>query len=108
MQQYAEEAVNEHMADLQKLFSKECLNKRNAPFAWNVSKQEIDDIMDASIKRSNRYRELKEDGLSHEEIVKTFYKPVAMRVYSLRGDIDTVLTPYDSIRYYKVFYKLVL
>lgn len=103
MQQYAEEAVYEHMQDLQKLFSKECLNKKNAPFAWNVSKKEIDDIMDASIKRSNRYRELKEDGLSHEEILKTFYKPVSMRVYSLRGDIDTVLTPYDSIRYYKSF-----
>jgi len=103
MQQHAEEAVNEHMADLQKLFSKECLNKKNAPFAWNVSKKEIDDIMDASIKRSNRYRELKEDGLSHTEVVKTFYKPVPMRVYSLRGDIDTVLTPYDSIRYYKSF-----
>lgn len=103
MQQYAEEAVNEHMHDLQVMFSKECLNKKNAPFAWNVSKEEINDIMNASIKRSNRYRELKEDGLSHEAILKTFYKPVAMRVYSLRGDIDTVLTPYDSIRYYKSF-----
>jgi penicillin-binding protein 1A len=103
MQRYAEEAVNEHMHDLQIVFSKECLNKRNAPFAWNVTKQEIDDIMDASIKRSNRYHDLKENGLSHEEIVKTFYKPAPMRVYSLRGDIDTVLTPYDSIRYYKSF-----
>lgn len=103
MQRYAEEAVNEHMADLQKLFSKECLNKKNAPFAWNVSKKEIEDIMDASIKRSDRYRKSKEDGLSHNEIVKSFYKAVPMRVYSLRGDIDTVLTPYDSIRYYKSF-----
>lgn len=103
MQQYAEDAVYEHMQYLQKLFSKECLNKRNAPFAWNVSKKEIDDIMNASIKRSNRYRELKAAGLSQEEILKTFYQPVPMRVYSLRGDIDTVLTPYDSIRYYKSF-----
>jgi penicillin-binding protein 1A len=103
MQQYAEEAVNEHMHDLQIMFSKECLNKKNAPFAWNVSQEEIKSIMVASIKRSNRYRNLKEDGLSNEEILKTFYKPVAMRVYSLRGDIDTVLTPYDSIRYYKSF-----
>ncbi|WP_317899706.1 transglycosylase domain-containing protein [Aurantibacillus circumpalustris] len=103
MQQYAEEAVYEHMQDLQKLFSKECLNKRNAPFAWNVSQKEIDDIMDASIKRSDRYRELKGDGLSHDEIIKTFHKPSPMRVYSLRGDIDTILTPYDSIRYYKSF-----
>lgn len=103
MQLYAEEAVFEHMHDLQKLFSKECLNKRNAPFAWNVSKKEIDEIMNASIKRSNRYRDLKEAGLSEEEILKSFYKPVSMRVYSLRGDIDTVLTPYDSIKYYKSF-----
>ena len=103
MQQYAEEAVYEHMQDLQKLFSKECLNKKNAPFAWNVSQKEIDDIMNASIKRSDRYRELKGDGLSHDEIIKTFHKPSPMRVYSLRGDIDTILTPYDSIKYYKSF-----
>ncbi|MDI1354378.1 MAG: transglycosylase domain-containing protein [bacterium] len=103
MQQYAEEAVHEHMTELQKLFSKECLNKRNAPFAWNVNKKEIDDIMMASMKRSDRYRDLKESGLSQEEILKTFFKPSAMRVYSIRGEIDTVLTPYDSIRYYKSF-----
>lgn len=103
MQQYAEEAVNEHMKDLQKSFSKECLNKKNAPFAWNVNKKEIDDIMMSSMKRSDRYRKMKEEKISQEEILKTFYKPVAMRVYSLRGDIDTILTPYDSIRYYKSF-----
>ncbi|HQQ94715.1 MAG TPA: transglycosylase domain-containing protein [Bacteroidia bacterium] len=103
MQQYAEESVTEHMRDLQKLFSKECLNKRNAPFAWNVSRQEIDNMMYASMKRSDRYRLLKEDGLNELQILGTFKKPVKMRVYSLRGDIDTVLTPYDSIRYYKSF-----
>ena len=103
MQQYAEEAVFEHMHDLQKIFSKECLNKRNAPFAWNVSKEEIEGIMNASIKRSNRYHELKADGLSHEEIIKTFYKRAPMTVYSLRGEIDTMMTPYDSIKYYKTF-----
>lgn len=103
MQKHAEEAVNEHMSDLQKLFSKECLNKKNAPFAWNVSKKDIDDIMMASMKRSDRYRAMKNDGIPHEQIIETFYKPVAMSVYSLRGDIDTVLTPYDSIKYYKSF-----
>jgi len=103
LQLHAETAVNAHMAELQRTFSKECLNKKNAPFAWNVNKKEIDDIMMASMKRSDRYRKLKEDKVAHEEIIKTFYKPVAMRVYSLRGDIDTVLTPYDSIRYYKSF-----
>ena len=103
MQNYAEEAVYDHMNDLQKMFSKECLNKKNAPFAWNVSKQEIEGIMNSSVKRSDRYRQLKEDGLSHEKIIEFFNKPVPMRVYSLRGDIDTILSPYDSIKYYKSF-----
>lgn len=103
MQQYAEEAVYEHMQELQKVFTKECLNKKNAPFAWNVSKQEIEGIMNSSMKRSDRYRELKARGLSQDEIVATFHKKVPMTVYSLRGDIDTTLTPYDSIKYYKSF-----
>jgi penicillin-binding protein 1A len=103
MQQHAEAAVSEHMKELQIIFSKECLNKRNAPFAWNVSKEEIEGIMNASIKRSDRYRELKSQGLSHEKILATFKKKVPMKVYSLRGDIDTILTPYDSIKYYKSF-----
>jgi penicillin-binding protein 1A len=103
MQQYAEESVSEHMSELQRMFSKECLNKKNAPFAWNVSKQEIDGIMKSSMKRSDRYRELIARGLSSEEALNTFSKPLPMKVYSLRGEIDTVLTPYDSIRYYKSF-----
>ncbi len=103
MQIHAEAAVNEHMRDLQKQFSKECLTKKNAPFAWNVSKDEIKRIMESSIKRSDRYRSAKKQGLSHEKIVATFYEKVPMRVYSIRGEIDTIMTPYDSIRYYKSF-----
>ncbi len=103
MQQYAEEAVFEHMHDLQKMFDKDLAKKKNAPFAWNVSKAEIDGIMNASIKRSDRFRSAKKAGMSDEEAIATFYKPVEMSVYSLRGDIDTVLTPFDSIKYYKGF-----
>ncbi len=103
MQRHAEDAVNEHMKELQKLFAKDLKNKRNSPFAWNVSKQEIENIMNSSMKRSERYRELKSQGLDHEKIIATFYKPANMRVYSLRGEIDTVMTPYDSIKYYKSF-----
>ncbi len=103
MQEHAEASVAEHMTDLQKLFSKECLNKRNAPFAWNLTKKEIDGIMDASIKRSDRYRVMKSRGEKHDKIVATFHKPSKMKVYSLRGEIDTMLTPYDSIKYYKTF-----
>jgi penicillin-binding protein 1A len=103
MQQYAEAAVSEHMRELQKLFSKECLNKKNAPFAWNVTRAEIESMMNAAIRRSDRYRGLKAQGMPHEKIMETFHQPVQMSVYSLRGEIDTVLTPYDSIRYYKSF-----
>jgi penicillin-binding protein 1A len=103
MQKYAEEAVTEHMTDLQKLFTKECKTKKNAPFAWNVNKEQIENIMMSSMKRSDRYRSLKNAGLSKEQILAEFKKPVAMTVYSLRGDIDTTMTPWDSIRYYKSF-----
>jgi penicillin-binding protein 1A len=103
MQRYAEEAVNEHMTDLQKLFTKECKTKRNAPFAWNVNKEQIENIMVSSMKRSDRYRSLKNSGLTKEQIRAEFNKPVPMTVYSLRGEIDTVMTPWDSIKYYKSF-----
>lgn len=103
MQQYAEEAVQEHMTDLQKLFTKECKTKKNAPFAWNVNKEQIQNIMVSSMKRSDRYRSLKNSGLSKEQILEEFKKPVAMTIYSLRGEIDTIMSPWDSIRYYKSF-----
>ncbi|MES2565287.1 MAG: transglycosylase domain-containing protein [Bacteroidota bacterium] len=103
MQQYAEEAVYEHMTDLQKQFTKECKTKKNAPFAWNVNKEQIENIMVSSMKRSDRYRSLKNAGLPKEQIRAEFQKPVAMRVYSLRGDIDTVMSPWDSVRYYKSY-----
>jgi penicillin-binding protein 1A len=103
MQKYAEEAVHEHMSDLQKLFSKECKTKKNAPFAWNVNKEQIENIMMSSMKRSDRYRSLKSAGISKEQILEEFKKPVNMTVYSLRGDIDTMMSPWDSIRYYKSF-----
>jgi penicillin-binding protein 1A len=103
MQQYAEEAVTEHMTDLQKMFTKECKTKKNAPFAWNVNKEQIENIMVSSMKRSDRYRSLKSAGLPREQIIAEFKKPVAMTVYSLSGDIDTTMSPWDSIRYYKSF-----
>lgn len=103
MQQYAEEAVNEHMTDLQKAFTKECKTKKNAPFAWNVNKEQIDNIMMSSMRRSDRYRSLRDSGLTKDEIYANFQKPVKMTVYSLRGDIDTIMSPWDSIRYYKGF-----
>ncbi len=103
MQLYAEEAVHEHMTELQRAFTKECKTKKNAPFAWNVNQEQIDNIMMSSMKRSDRYRALKDSGLSKEAIRANFNKPVKMLVYSIRGDIDTIMSPWDSIRYYKSF-----
>ena len=91
------------MTDLQKMFTKECKTKKNAPFAWNVNKEQIENIMMSSMKRSDRYRSMKNAGFTKEQILAEFKKPVAMTVYSLRGDIDTTMTPWDSIRYYKSF-----
>ncbi|GAB4202434.1 MAG: transglycosylase domain-containing protein [Bacteroidia bacterium] len=103
MQLYAEQAVSEHMRDLQIAFFKECKNKRNAPFAWNLTKKEIEDIMLTSAKRSDRYRELKKQGWKEQDILNTFHQKVPMRIYTLNGEKDTVMTPWDSIRYYKTF-----
>jgi penicillin-binding protein 1A len=103
MQKYAEEAVTEHMRSLQDKFILACKNKRNAPFAWNVKKEEIEQIMTSAMKRSDRYRSLKKAGASQSEIDKSFNTPAEMTVFSWKGEIDTTMTPMDSIRYYKSF-----
>ena len=103
MQKYAEEAVSEHMTALQELFAKECKNKKNAPFAWNVNKDEIKNIMQSAMHRSDRWRSMKAGGKSEEEILQAFKTPVKMTVFTWQGEVDTTMTPYDSIKYYKSF-----
>ena len=103
MQRYAEEAVTEHLQELQASFDKECKKKRNKPFAWNVNKQEIKSIMYQGMKRSERYRVLKKQGLNDDAIEKIFNTPVEMTIFTWKGDKDTTMTPMDSIRYYKGF-----
>ncbi len=103
MQRYAEEAVKEFMGgELQPSFYRHWKGKANAPFALN-DKDEIDHILEASMKRSDRYRTLKKAGLGYDSIKADFNKPVEMTVFSWNGPIDTVMTPMDSIRYYKWF-----
>ncbi len=103
MQHYAEQAVTEHLTDLQAAFFKDCARKKNAPFAWNVSKDEIQTIMNTSMKRTERYRVLKKAGLSLEEIEKIFNTPIPMKLFTWQGEKDTILSPWDSIRYAKYF-----
>ena len=103
MQKYAEESVQEHMPILQGKFDKNLKQKKNAPFAWNVNTGEIEKIMTSAMHRSERYKILKRSGKSEFDIATIFHTSVPMRVFSWKGDIDTNLTPWDSIRYYKRF-----
>jgi len=105
MQRYAEQAMEEHMKDVQQKFFKECKQKKNAPFDWRVTKEEINSIMASSMKRSERYRVLKEQGLSPDEIEKIFSIPVPMKIFSWKGEFDTTMSPMDSIRYYKSYLR---
>lgn len=103
MQRYAEVAMERHMKDIQKSFSKECKQKKNAPFDWRLTKEEINSIMNSSMRRSDRYHSLKNAGASDAEIKKNFNTPVPMTVFSWKGEFDTTMSPMDSMRYYKHF-----
>ena len=103
MQQYAEQAVAEHFGkDLQIEFFKHWKGKKTAPF-YNLSEKETDDLLNQAIRRSERYRLLKEDEMPEDSIMLNFNTPAEMTVFSYKGEIDTVMTPKDSIRYYKHF-----
>jgi penicillin-binding protein 1A len=103
MQRYAEDAVSEHLRVLQAQFEKELQKKRNAPFAWNVNKEEIASILRQGMKRSERYRVLKQAGMTEPEIVKNFEQKIEMTIFTWKGQQDTLMSPKDSIRYYKGF-----
>ena len=106
MQQYAEDAVYRHLARfLQPAFSKENRTKPNAPFTNQLTAAQVRSILNRSITQSDRYRNMKAAGYSEEEIRKAFRTPTDMSVFTYHGDIDTVMTPLDSIRYYKSFLR---
>lgn len=105
MQRYAEEAVHEHMTDLQGRFFKEKKNKSYAPFSRQMSKEDIDGVMTRSMRQSERYRVLKRAGKSEAEIRAIFETPIEMQVFSYDGMIDTTLSPMDSIRWQKYFLR---
>ncbi len=108
MQRYAERAVREHIEGyLQPQFEKEKhVGKYLNPFSRNMSKQQIKDIMRRAIERSERYRSMRAAGMSDEE-VKQFFKTqkVPMTIYTSHGEVETMMTPQDSILYYKTFLR---
>ena len=104
MQKYAEEAVAEHLGkDLQKTFDRHVRWNRNKPFASDVTPEMIDQLMKQARRWSDRYRIMKNNGASEKDIAKSFSEPVKMRLFSWnkKGYVDTVMTPDDSIKYYK-------
>ena len=106
LQRYAEKAVHDHMAkDLQPAFFKHWKNKKRYPQApfHRISKDEYKGIMTQAMKRSERYRRMKKAKIPMDSIELAFNTPVKMRVFAWDGDIDTVMTPMDSILYYKYF-----
>ncbi|AXG73741.1 penicillin-binding protein [Flavobacterium arcticum] len=102
MQKYAEEAVHEHLSNLQEEFFIGQEKNKNAPF-MNISSAETKRILDRAMKSSERWRVMNKQGKSEDEIIKSFDVKTNMTVFSWQGDRDTIMTPMDSIRYYKHF-----
>lgn len=106
MQRYAEEAVFGHVARyLQPLFENEKRGSATFPFSKNLTTKEVKQILDRSMRQSDRYRTLKASGADDDEIHRSFNSPTAMTVFTYRGEKDTTLTPIDSIIYYKKFLR---
>lgn len=102
MQSYAEEAVEKHMANLQEQFFIEAKTNKNAPFV-NISDAETQRILKQAMKSSYRWTVLEEQEKSEEEIIASFSVKTKMKVFTWKGEKDTIMTPLDSIRYYKHF-----
>ena len=102
MQKYAEESVTEHMKNLQKEFFIQNDTLSTAPFR-DLDEDEEESIMKRTMRRSERWRKARLSGKSAEEIEEIFNVPTEMSIFSWEGDIDTVMAPIDSIRYYKHF-----
>ena len=110
MQTFAESATKEHMANLQAEFFVQNTPRRNrtAPFL-DLEPEEITDLLNSSMRRSERWRKMKYDlKKPNKEIIASFKKPIPMKIFSWtakNNEIDTIMTPLDSMRYYKTFLR---
>lgn len=102
MQSYAEEAVSEHMKNLQQQFFIEMKTNKNAPFV-NITQAETERIMMQAMKNSVRWAQMKDMDKSEDDIIASFKVKTKMRIFTWKGERDTIMTPMDSIRYYKHF-----
>ncbi len=102
MQKYAEEAMQEHMSNLQGVFFKQQKRNRTAPF-YDLTKKEIKRTIESAMKRSNRWKRMEKAGKSEKEIRTSFETKTKMKIFSWKSEIDTIMSPLDSIKYYKHF-----
>ncbi len=100
MQKYAEDAIKEHLTDLQRRFDSEQSRNPKRPY-YHLSNKQIDDIMMAAVKRTGRYRQLKNADVPEDSIIMEFKKPVKTSIFSWNGEKDVEMSPWDSIRYHK-------
>ena len=106
MQEFAEQSVYAHVAqELQPEFNKQQLTSPNFPFSENLTPAELQKILDRSIRQSERYRALKAAGVDESRIKDSFRVPTQMSVFTYHGEVDTIMTPLDSIKYYKSFLR---
>ncbi len=106
MQKYAEQAVYEHVVKfLQPAFDKGKSSKRNFPYSSSLSQDQLRQILMRSVRQCERYRVLRENGASEDEIMKSFRTPVPMSIFTYHGEVDTTMTPLDSIKFYKSYLR---
>ncbi|KMQ63821.1 peptidoglycan glycosyltransferase [Chryseobacterium sp. BLS98] len=100
MQKYAEEAIKEHLTDLQKRFDAEQRGRKNRPFYYLTDKQ-VNSVMTQAMKRTGRYKQLKAAGVSEDSILLEFHKPIKTSRFTWAGEEEVEMSPWDSIRYHK-------
>ncbi len=106
MQQYAEQACYDHVVGyLQPEFNRGNRNKPNAPYSNNLRADEVKRILLRSVKQTDRYRIMKSEGATDDQIERAFNTRTPMRIFTYNGEVDTVMTPMDSIRHYKSFLR---
>ena len=106
MQEYLEEAVQEHVVEyLQPRFFESKKGQKTAPFTTDLTVEEVEKILEKTMKQSDRYRTMKKNGNTEEEIVEAFNTPCEMEIFTYKGSKDTIMSPMDSIKYYKYFLR---
>lgn len=106
LQQNAENAVEQHLGkDLQPQFFREKKGRTRAPFTRHITKEQYESIINRAMQQTERYRIMRQRNVPVDSILLAFKQPVSMKVFSYHGEIDTLMSPLDSIHYYKSFLR---